>query len=101
MALRYYNPYASGKDNLINTIKAIHYAVKNGAHIINYSGGGAEYSEEEKTAIQEASNKGILFVAAAGNEGNHTSEHPYYPASYRLRNIISVGSMTMTKEMAE
>ena len=90
MALKYYSPNDNGKNNLNNTVKAIEYAVKNGAHIINYSGGGLEGNEKEKKAIQMAEAKGILFVAAAGNEKSNMDKKKYYPASYQLKNILPV-----------
>ena len=90
MALKYYSPKDNGKNNLKNTIKAIKYAVENGAHIINYSGGGLTGNEEEKQAIAFAEKKGILFVAAAGNESSNMDKKSYYPASYPLRNILPV-----------
>ena len=48
IALKYYNPKASGTQNLKATIKALRYAVNNNVDIINYSGGGPEPSEEER-----------------------------------------------------
>lgn len=90
MVLKYYDPKGYGEDNLKNTIKAIHYAIDNGAHIINYSGGGLEYSSEEKAAIEKARKRGILFIAAAGNERSNSDIKKYYPADYKLDNIISV-----------
>ena len=98
MPIRYYSESAPGSVNLANTIKAIHYAVDNGAKIINYSGGGPEYSEEEFQAIKKAESKGVLIVAAAGND-HHDSDleaFRYYPAAYKLKglkNIISVASI--------
>jgi len=90
MILKYYDPKVPGTDNLRNTVAAIRYAVKMGANIINYSGGGTEFSQEEHDAIAEAEKKGILFVAAAGNERSNSDQYHYYPADYKLRNIISV-----------
>ncbi len=92
MVLKYYDPKAPGNNNLKNTVDAIKYAVKMNAKIINYSGGGLEFSQEEHDAIAEAEKKGILFVAAAGNEQSNSDEADkhYYPADYQLRNIISV-----------
>jgi thermitase len=92
MALKYYDPKASNSNNLKNTIQAIQYAVKMKANIINYSGGGTDYSPEEFQAIKEAEKAGILFVAAAGNERSNSDESGkhYYPADYDLTNIISV-----------
>lgn len=90
MVLKYFDPKVPSGDNLKNTIAAIKYAVKMGAKIINYSGGGLEYSQEEHDAVAEAERKGILFVAAAGNERSNSDQHHYYPADYKLKNIISV-----------
>lgn len=93
MALKYYDNSGLGYNNLQNTVRAIHYAIKMGANIINYSGGGAEPAPSERAAVDEARKKGILFVAAAGNEGRNNDQFPYYPASYPLDNIISVASL--------
>jgi len=90
MILKYYDPKVPGTDNLKNTVASIKYAVKMGADIINYSGGGTEFSQEEHDAIVEAQKKGILFVAAAGNERSNSDQFHYYPADYGLSNIISV-----------
>lgn len=90
MVLKYYDPRSSGAENLRNTVAAIRYAVRNGAHIINYSGGGLEYSRPEYEAVKEAAQKQILFIAAAGNERSNSDQIKYYPADYELPNIISV-----------
>lgn len=94
MSLKYYSDANTGKMNLLNTVNALNYAVDHGAKIINYSGGGPEYSEDEFLALKRAEAAGILVVAAAGNEhqdvdlvGNY-----YYPAAYRLSNIIVVAA---------
>lgn len=98
MPIRYYSEIAPGAINLANTIKALHYAIDNGAKIINYSGGGPEYSEEEFQAMKKAEARGVLIVAAAGNEHNNTDreDRRYYPAAYQLKglkNIITVASI--------
>ncbi len=98
MPIRYYSETSPGSVNLANTIKALHYAIDNGAKIINYSGGGPEYSEEEFQAMKKAEQRGVLIVAAAGNEHQNTDleENRYYPAAYEqkgLKNIISVASI--------
>jgi subtilisin family serine protease len=94
LALKYYNPKASGQANLEATIKALKYAVDNNVDVINYSGGGPEASVEELRILKEAEKKGILVVAAAGNERSNIDDkrHAYYPASYGLSNIITVGA---------
>jgi thermitase len=90
MCLKYFDPKVPGTDNLRNTVQAMRYAIKMGAQIINYSGGGTEPSAEEKAVVEEANKAGILFIAAAGNERSNSDRFKYYPADYGLSNIISV-----------
>ncbi len=94
LALKYYNPKASGQANLDATIKALKYAVDMKVDVINYSGGGPEASVDELRILREAEKKGILVIAAAGNERSNIDDkrHAYYPASYGLSNIITVGA---------
>jgi subtilisin family serine protease len=92
LALKYYNPKASGTDNLNSTIDALRYAVEQNVDVINYSGGGPEPALDEMKILKEAERKGILVVAAAGNEESDidNKKNAYYPASYGLTNIITV-----------
>jgi thermitase len=99
MVLKYFDPKVPNTDNLRNTVNSIKYAVKMNANIINYSGGGTEFSKEEHDAIEEARQKGILFVAAAGNEKSNSDKHKYYPADYGLSNIISVTAIDPSTEV--
>ena len=46
---------------------------RDGAQIINISMGGAKRSQLERDAIAYAISKGVLVVAAAGNEGPPSS----------------------------
>ncbi len=90
MILKYFDPRKPQQNPLAATIRAIHYAVANGANVINYSGGGLSPSAEEFAALQEACAHGILVVAAAGNEKSNSDHFKYYPADYKLPNIMSV-----------
>ena len=92
LALKYYNPNASGLDNLNSTVEALKYAVDHNVDVINYSGGGPEAASEELRVLKEAERKGILVVAAAGNEESNIDDKKkaYFPASYGLKNIITV-----------
>lgn len=99
MIIKYYDPKVTNTDNLKNTINSINYAIKMGAHIINYSGGGTDYSQEEFEAVKKAEKNGILFVAAAGNERSNSDQFHYYPADYKLSNIISVTALDPSKEV--
>lgn len=99
MVLKYYDPKSKFNSNLANTIKAIHYAIKMKADIINYSGGGLEYSAEEFAAVKLARQNGILFVAASGNEYSNSDVKPYYPADYDLDNVISVTAINPSAQV--
>ena len=99
MVLKYFDPKVPNNDNLKNTISAIEYAVRMGAHVINYSGGGTDFSQEEHDVVAKAEAKGILFVAAAGNERSNSDKFHYYPADYKLKNIISVTAIDPTTDV--
>lgn len=98
--VKYYSDRATGQQNLDKTVMAIDYAVEHGAQVINYSGGGAEFSSAEMRAIQRAETRGVLFVASAGNEFSDTdlADKTYYPAGYALSNIIGVSSVSYLGE---
>lgn len=101
MSVKYYADSNTGAVNLRNTVKAIEWAVANGAKVINYSGGGPEFAEEEYLAMKKAEAKGVLVVAAAGNERSDTDlpENYYYPSAYRLTNIISVAATDISNHL--
>lgn len=85
---------ANGATSSRKLIQAIQYATSNGADIINASWGG--WVNEDDTALKKAiARSGLLFVAAAGNEGKDNDKEPCFPASYNriLPNVISVGSV--------
>jgi thermitase len=95
MSVKYWSPQNSGSKNVANSIKAINWAIDHGANIINYSGGGAEFSSDEYAAIKRAKDHGILLVAAAGNDHRDSDiqRNYYYPCAYHLDNVICVASI--------
>lgn len=101
MAVRYYSEKASGAQNLKNSIRALNWAIDHGAQIINYSGGGPEFSMDEYVAIKRAREKGVLIVAAAGNEKSNVDspENYYYPCAYRLDNIVCVAATNIRNSL--
>lgn len=100
MILKYYDPY-SPVQNLTNTSRAIKYAVQMGAKIINYSGGGRSQDAVERAALLEAEKKGILLIAAAGNDGRNNDFTGFYPASYNFSNIIAVASLSQEQALLD
>jgi len=81
MPLRVLN--SEGTGNIEDVIQAVNYAVNNGAKIINLSFVGTSKSYFLAEALKEAWRKGLLIVAAAGNETNSEpvdlNENPNYP----------------------
>ncbi|SOE23353.1 Serine protease, subtilisin family [Spirosomataceae bacterium TFI 002] len=71
--------------------KGIRWAADNGADIISLSWGGGGYSQTEQDVITYAYNKGILVIAAAGNDNNEIAS---YPAAYD--HVISVAALDDT-----
>ena len=88
---------AIGKNGYITDVDeaaAIVYAVKHGAKIINLSIGGAQSSRIERRAIRYAARRGVLLVAAAGNE--HQQGNPVeYPAALMRGVGLAVGATRM------
>lgn len=82
------NGYGSTGDGILT----IDYAVANGARVINASWGGGGYSQALKDSLIAAGDAGVLFCAAAGNDNEDIADHPNYPASFHLTNMIVVMS---------
>jgi len=98
MALKFLNSAGSGSSS--DAIKCINYAIAKGAHVLSNSWGGGGYSTSLYNAINSARNAGIIFVAAAGNNGANNDATPFYPASYNLDNIISVAATDRNDALA-
>lgn len=90
----------SGSGSTEQAIEAIDYAVKMGVDITSNSWGGGEFSQALSDAILNASNKGVIFVAAAGNDSRNNDQTPHYPSSYELPNVIAVAGLTAQNELA-
>jgi len=83
-----------------DVISAIEYGSDNGARILNNSWGGGAFSQAVKDAISYAETKGVLFVAAAGNDGDNTDATAHYPSSYDHPNILSVAAVDQDGNLA-
>lgn len=78
---------ADGSANLSDIIRAIYYAVDNGARVINMSFSLATPSDDLIAAIKYATKKKVICIASSGNEGRQII---VYPAA--LDEVIGVGS---------
>ncbi|HEX3029458.1 MAG TPA: S8 family peptidase [Clostridia bacterium] len=71
-----------------DALEAIEYAEKEGASIMNCSWGSAD---PNVALLDTMKNSKMLFVCAAGNNGN---DSPVYPAAFGLKNILSVTAVS-------
>lgn len=77
-------------------IEGIYWAIDKKVNIINISFGTNQYSEALKQAIDDANAKGILVIAAAGNQGENATDNVEYPAAFK--NVVAVGSVNSKAE---
>ena len=102
----------SGEGTTADAIKAVKYAVDNGAKVLSNSWGSegedpadATNNKALRDVITYAQEHGVLFIAAAGNGhqgvgyNNDTDSAPGVPASYDNENIISVAAIDVNNEL--
>jgi hypothetical protein len=89
---------ANGSGSYSSITKGIYYAVDNGANVINLSLGGNSSKDTLKSAIEYASNKGVIVVMAAGNNSDAL---PSYPARYAYNSGIAVGAVDKNNNLAD
>jgi len=85
MPLKAFN--ANGTGYASDVLRALYYAVNHGAKVISMSFDFTSPSQELAAAINYATNRGVICVASAGNDG---SMETVYPAS--LPNVIDIAS---------
>ncbi len=103
MPLKFLGRSGSGSTN--DAIEAINYAIqrkKDGVNlrIISASWGSTARSQALEDVIKAAGDAGILFIAAAGNDGSNNDSRPHYPSNYNLPNVISVAALDRNDQLA-
>jgi subtilisin family serine protease len=101
MAVKFLTGQGSG--DTATAIKAIDYAVSRGAKVLSNSWGGKGDDGTNgalRDAIQRAQDAGVLFVAAAGNDGTDNDSDPVFPASFNLDNMVNVAATTESDGLA-
>ena len=86
-----------GAGYLQDILEGLDWAIANGMDIINLSLGTPEYSQLLEQMINEAFNKGILIVAASGNDGLENSVN--YPAKFS--DVIAVSSVNESLNVSD
>ncbi|MCS1352535.1 S8 family peptidase [Mechercharimyces sp. CAU 1602] len=87
---------ANGSGTNESVANGITYAADNGAQVINLSLGGPQSSQVIEDAVEYAVSKGVLVVAAAGNE---STSSPSYPAYYE--GALSVAAVDANDTIAD
>lgn len=82
--------HADGTGYNSDILRAIYYAAGHGAKVINMSFNYTTYSQELASAVNYATAKGVICIAAAGNSGQYAT---VYPAA--LKGVIDVASTSL------
>ncbi len=96
---------AGGSGTTKDAIEAINYVIDRkrkgvNVRIISASWGSTQKSKALSDAIKRAGDEGILFVAAAGNNGDDSDKRPHFPAGYDLPNMVSVAALDRNDRLA-
>jgi subtilisin family serine protease len=94
-----------GSGTTKDAIEAINYVIarkRDGVNVrvISASWGSRQRSRALEDVIRRAGEEGVLFVAAAGNNGENADRFPHYPSNYDLPNVLSVAALTRKDELA-
>ncbi|MHC4624048.1 MAG: S8 family serine peptidase, partial [Planctomycetota bacterium] len=76
MAVKFLGAEGWGAES--DAVRALYYAVENGADVISNSWGGASDADSLRETIDYAYSQGVIMVAAAGNDN---TDSPTYPAN--------------------
>ncbi len=109
VAIKFLDP--SGSGSLVDAINGIEYAMQLNSvfssssspvniRVLSASWGATDFSQSLLDELNAANNKGLLFVAAAGNSGSNSDKTPFYPAGYSAPNVIAVAATDSNESLA-
>ncbi len=104
MAVKIFRPNGYGyASDILEGLDYVSDQVDAGVNVVainaSYGGGGKSGDSMEK-AIIELGKKGVVFCAAAGNDGKDIDSDPVYPASYNADNIITIAASDQDDNLA-
>jgi subtilisin family serine protease len=91
---------SNGNGSISDFIDGLDYSVAHGAKISNNSWTGADPSTALTDAINYAQAAGMIFVAAAGNNGTNNDVAPVYPANLTENNVVAVAATDQYNNLA-
>lgn len=86
---------ADGSGDLDGGIRSIDFAIEKGAQVISASWGATVQASQAQAlieAVKRADDKGVIFVAAAANDGRNNDTTSVYPANAGFPNTIAVAA---------
>jgi subtilisin len=90
-----------GVGSLTTLVQGIDWGIEKGMHILNLSlSGGRQVPAALLQAIRAANRKGVLVVAAAGNNGNAAGRGDTVGAPARLSSVMAVAAVTQRNKRA-
>ena len=105
MALKVFRPNGAGySSDILEALDYISSKIDEGVKVVainaSYGGSGGSNGDSMDQAIQKLGDKGVVFIAAAGNDGKDIDSDPVYPASYSATNIIAVAASDQDDKLA-
>lgn len=91
---------AAGSGTTVDAYRAVMYGANAGVDILSNSWGGTQKSKLMEKAVAYALEKGVLFIAAAGNNGTSNDFEPHYPSNYEVANVLSVAASNNADNLA-
>jgi subtilisin family serine protease len=98
MALKFLSSAGSG--DTAAAISATLYAADHGARVASNSWGGGPFDQGLHDAIEYGATKGMLFVAAAGNDGTNNDSTAFYPAADTSDALVAVAATDSNDNLA-
>lgn len=89
------NVFTGDEATTDSVVRALQYAVDHHADIINMSLGAPGYNYAIDSAVKYARSKGVVLIAAAGNEGSY---QPEYPAA--CDGVLAISATTQGDKIA-
>ncbi len=105
MAIKVFRPNGYGySSDIMEGLDYVAQKVDEGENIVainaSYGGDGGSQDDATNDAIKKLGEKGVVFCAAAGNDGRDIDKDPSYPASYDASNIIAVAASDQDDKLA-
>ncbi|MGV6831505.1 MAG: S8 family peptidase, partial [bacterium] len=105
MAVKVFRPNGYGyTSDILEGMDYVLDKIDNGVKVVainaSYGGSGGKEGDSVEDAIVKLGEKGVIFVAAAGNDGKDIDSDPIYPAAYKADNIIAVAASDQNDKLA-